>query len=311
MKFKTTCIFFLIWMIIPRGVCQVLGADWPVPEPAKSIVCAASFSKETVSAGDALYQKNCKACHGDPGKQNWAKIVPVPGDPASAEFQKQTDGEIFFRITTGKVPMPSFQPILPEQDRWNIISYIRSFNPQYIQPTPQQKVAGGGRTIRLLLACDYNQKRLYVVCNEITKDKTIVPVENADIQLLAKRYFGNLQIGHSVHTNKIGLAVFDFPQNLPGDKFGMINLIARLNDETGILGEATTTLNARIGVPTQWVSLTAPRAMWNTRDKSPLWLTFTFSLCFIIVWGFIIYILVSLGKMKRINAKVKIQIEDE
>jgi len=311
MKLKVIVVLFLISLIVPKGFSQVLGADWPVPDAAKGVVCPTLFSKATVSAGDALYQKNCKACHGDPGKQNWIKLVPVPGDPASQEFQKQSDGEIFFRIGAGKAPMPSFQAILPEQDRWNIVSYIRSFNPHYVQPNPSQKASGNGKSIKLTLACDYRHKKIYVVCNETDKDRKIQPVENADIRLFAKRYFGNLQLSN-MHTNKKGLAVFDFPEGLPGDKFGIVNLIARLNDESGILGEATTTIQAKIGVPTQWVSLTTPNAMWNTRDKSPVWLTITFTICFIFVWGIIIYILISLGKMKQLGIRnEKLEIRNE
>ena len=112
---------------------------WVVPEEAKGKVCPFQFTPETVKSGENVFQKNCKSCHGDPGKQNWAKIVPPPGDPASAGFQGQTDGEMFYRITTGKAPMPQFGNVLSDEERWHVISYIRSFNSGYVQPAPRYK----------------------------------------------------------------------------------------------------------------------------------------------------------------------------
>ncbi len=42
---------------------------------------------------------------------------------------------MFYKITVGKSPMPSFKTILAEEDRWDVISYIRSFNKNYVQPS--------------------------------------------------------------------------------------------------------------------------------------------------------------------------------
>ena len=36
-----------------------------------------------------------------------------------------TDGELFWKITNGRGPMPS-RKHLPETDRWSVVHYIRS-----------------------------------------------------------------------------------------------------------------------------------------------------------------------------------------
>jgi hypothetical protein len=148
--------------------------------------------------------------------------------------------------------------------------------------------------------CNYKQKKIYVICSEITKDKKTVPVDSAEIQLLVARYFGNMPVAASKVTNKRGEANFDFPQNIPGNKFGVVKLITRVDDETGLLGEEEANLNARIGNATHPVSLTAERAMWNVRSKSPIWLMLSYSLGVIVVWGFIIYIILSVARIKNI-----------
>jgi len=302
MMFKKSLLIFilLLTVLVSQVFAQVPGAEWKVPEQVKGRVCPFKFTKDNISQGEALFQKNCKACHGDPGQHNAAKMTPVPPDPASEVFQKQSDGEMYFRITTGKAPMPSFKATLSGDERWDVIAYIRSFNSKYIQPNPEQKGAFAEKNIKLNMYCDYKKQKIYVLCNEVTKDMRTVPVDSAEIQLLAARYFGNLPVAASKLTNKRGEVTFDFPKDIPGDKFGTIKLITRVNDETGLLGEAEASIRAGIGIVTHAVSLTAERAMWNVRSKTPVWVMLTYSLGVIVVWGFIFYIIISVARIKNI-----------
>jgi hypothetical protein len=38
-----------------------------------------------------------------------------------------TDGEIFYQITQGRKPMPSFRKKLTEDQRWQLVILVRSF----------------------------------------------------------------------------------------------------------------------------------------------------------------------------------------
>jgi mono/diheme cytochrome c family protein len=295
---------FLFLLICGTGIvvrAQAPGGDWVVPEPAKARVSPFRFTPDNINQGDLLFQRNCRACHGDPGKSNFAKIVPEPGDPASGKFQKQTDGEIFYRITTGKIPMPSFKSTLSEPERWSLISYIRSFNKSYKQPDTVQKGAFIPKDVRLQMSCDYKLKRIYVLCKEVIKDHPAKPLEGVNIQLSAVRYFGNLPLSGPKASGQDGLVVFDFPQNIPGDRNGYLTLLSEVNDDTGLLGDAEVKLSVKAGVPAQPVSLRADRAMWNTRDRAPVWIILVFSFSVIAVWGIIIYIVLALGKVRKIN----------
>jgi cytochrome c5 len=297
---KYTVILFLLF-IFPRigAFAQTPVTVWVVPEEAKEKVCPFQFVPETVKNGENVFQRNCKSCHGDPGKQNWAKIVPPPGDPASDKFQKQTDGEIFFKVTAGKTPMPQFGNILSEEERWQVISYIRSFNARYVQPAPVVKTGSGTRNLKINMYCNYRQKRLYVLCTEITKNKSKAPAKGVDILLIVKRYFGNLRLGDPKTTNVSGLAMFDFPSDLPGGQFGILEITAKVKDETGLLFSNQVNARLAIGKPVRYKSLTDAHAMWSVRSKAPLWLILTFSLSLITVWGFIFYILILLKKLKQ------------
>jgi len=79
-------------------------------------------------AGQDVAQVNCASCHGTTGKGNGPPglaLSPKPADWTSKKVQDEADGEIFWKITTGRGPMPSWKH-LPENDRWALVQYVRS-----------------------------------------------------------------------------------------------------------------------------------------------------------------------------------------
>jgi hypothetical protein len=116
-----------------------------------------------------------------------------------------------------------------------------------------------------------------------------------------KRYFGILRVGDPKTTNAKGLALFDFPSDLPGGQFGILDFSARVKDETGNLYSNQANARLAIGKPYLLKSLTDAHAMWSVRSKAPVWLILIFSLSLITVWGFIFYIFISLKKLKQTN----------
>ncbi len=78
--------------------------------------------------GKKVFETNCLMCHGQEGKGNGPAGValnPKPADLSSKAVQAQTDGELFWKISTGRGAMPSWQT-LPEKDRWSVIDFIRT-----------------------------------------------------------------------------------------------------------------------------------------------------------------------------------------
>jgi mono/diheme cytochrome c family protein len=75
--------------------------------------------------------EKCTICHGLKGDgrgEMGTTLDPHPSDFTDRHMMKEmTDGEIFWKITTGKGPMPSYQKELTENERWDLVNYIRSF----------------------------------------------------------------------------------------------------------------------------------------------------------------------------------------
>jgi len=280
---------------------RLSAQGWIVPEENKKKVAPFRFTKEMQKQGENLYLKDCQSCHGLPGKNNFVKLTPPPGDLAGDKVRVQTDGEIFYRITTGKTPMPEFRNILSEEERWWIVSYLRTFHRNYVQPKPSAKADITGKKVTLVLNYIKEKNKVKVSAFELSDHKVRIPLKGIEILLFVKRYFGNMQIGDSKVTNEKGIVTFDFPVDLPGDKTGIVDLIARVNDPSGHMSENPVTAKPPIGVATDRPSLIATRAWWSTRDKAPVWVILTYSFSVFIAWGFIIYILISIFKIKKVK----------
>jgi len=71
----------------------------------------------------------CVPCHGNKGKGDGvaaAALKPKPADHSSQKVQSQTDGAIFYKITTGRLPMAPYKDILNTTQRWQLVNYIRT-----------------------------------------------------------------------------------------------------------------------------------------------------------------------------------------
>lgn len=84
---------------------------------------------ESIARGAELYQTICLVCHGPEGRGDGPVgrlFEPVPVDLNDAYTQDQADGQIFFTLTRGRVAMPFYRDALSQQERWDVINYLRA-----------------------------------------------------------------------------------------------------------------------------------------------------------------------------------------
>ena len=285
----------LIFVITLRLSAQ---QEWIVPAENLSKLSTFAFSDSTRKAGMNLYITNCKSCHGDPGKNNVIKLVPPPVDPASDRMQANTDGGMYFKISQGRMPMPTFKNILSPTDVWVVISYLRSFNPKYAQEVAPKVLTGAMvQNVKIHLNWLKEKDQVQAVVSG-TKDKIEQPVAGAEVKLFAKRYFGNLLIDEARNTDAQGQVLFNFPKDLPGDSTGYVQLLARLSDEEAY-GESKSETTLQIGVPTYKPPLNEQRAMWTVVQKTPIWLLLSYTFTVLAVWAFIFYVLFQIRAISK------------
>lgn len=103
---------------------------WEVPAEAKAVKNPVEGSPGAVEAGGALYEKHCVMCHGESGHGDGPAtkfIKPAPPDITTAEAKaRMSDGELFYKITTGKKPMPPMNRKMTETERWQVVHFVRT-----------------------------------------------------------------------------------------------------------------------------------------------------------------------------------------
>lgn len=300
LSFKKSILFIAILLL---GF-QILDAqNIAVPAASKAKTSPFVFNASTSKKGEAIYKVNCLSCHGDPGKGNFLPaFVPPPADLATKKSQSQTDGELFYRTSEGNLIMPKFKTTLSADERWKLVSYIRSFNKNYVQPPIVKEENLLTKTVQLDIKYDSLSNRLSLLAMSVIKKDT-VRIKKAEGLIFVKRLFGGLQLGPATKTNDKGIVTFVFPKNLPGDKDGNVELELRINDT--VYGEIIKTKKLKIGIPTNIPGLSEERAMWNVESKAPIWLLITYFSILTGVWLTIAYIIFNIFRIKKLGPKIK------
>jgi mono/diheme cytochrome c family protein len=105
--------------------------NWTTRAQARKLKNPYPPSSEAIAAGRQLYTEHCRSCHGLQGDgkgERAAELSVAPGDFTNrSKMAELSDGELYWQITQGRRPMPGFAEKLNEQQRWQVVDYIRTF----------------------------------------------------------------------------------------------------------------------------------------------------------------------------------------
>ncbi|MFI5221163.1 MAG: c-type cytochrome [Bacteroidia bacterium] len=128
---KFTSSFAVIMIVV---FCSFTEKNpWLAPKEAEGLVNPYEKNPTAMKAGAAIFTQQCVVCHGEKGKGDGiaaAGLDPKPANLTSDKVQNNTDGSLFWKITNGRTPMPTFKGILTDQQRWQVVSYLREFRPK-------------------------------------------------------------------------------------------------------------------------------------------------------------------------------------
>jgi len=103
--------------------------NWVAPTTASQIKNPLAGEARDLKDAQKLYVTYCTPCHGNKGKGDGiasASLNPKPADHTSAMVQKESDGALYWKLTEGHAPMPSYKQILADNQRWELVNFIRS-----------------------------------------------------------------------------------------------------------------------------------------------------------------------------------------
>jgi mono/diheme cytochrome c family protein len=101
----------------------------PAAEAQKKNPVAANES--SLAAGHKIYSKTCAMCHGKTGDADGPAVIELNIHPAKLsdpQLSTESDGSLFWKVTTGKKPMPTYGKRMSETDRWNVVNYVRTLS---------------------------------------------------------------------------------------------------------------------------------------------------------------------------------------
>jgi mono/diheme cytochrome c family protein len=131
MRVRTVVAAALSAVTLTLAISEGLGwaqAKWEAPTAEKAKKNPLKPTPDSVTAGKKIAEQSCAPCHGAGGKGDGPAAAALPKKPAdwtSKTVQAETDGSLFWKISTGNPPMPPWQS-LPEKDRWHLVNFIRS-----------------------------------------------------------------------------------------------------------------------------------------------------------------------------------------
>jgi len=105
---------------------------WVVPEEAKRVQNPLRPQQADLPGARKLFLDKCAECHGDSGKGDGSQARmydPLPTDFSdAAHMSTRTDGELFYKISEGHRPMPGFKKRFTEEQRWQLVLFLRSLS---------------------------------------------------------------------------------------------------------------------------------------------------------------------------------------
>lgn len=132
---------FGIWLWPGLGISfRWVGAKELTLSEARGMENPVPDSPEALAEAKPLYAKHCAHCHGDTGAGDGGEAqmyTPPPADFTRPAMANIRDGELFYKITEGRRPMPSFKRVLTDEQRWKLVRLIRTFAAGTTPPKPE------------------------------------------------------------------------------------------------------------------------------------------------------------------------------
>lgn len=266
-------------------------SDWQVTAEEDKSLSPFLFDDDMILEGRVIYENSCTSCHGTPGQDDFTPMAPSPGDPASNQFQAQSDGALFHKIKLGRGAMPKFEDAIADDELWNLVAYIRSFNADYKQELPNMEgVVIPEYTMKLAFDENIDKLVVKVFSNEIAQPEI-------NVSAFVKGTFGKYLIGKAL-TNELGIAYLDVDPELPGDEEGKLDILVKA---TKGFGRAKIDANMVMAKPTIKKSAIEGRHIWSNDKNAPIWLKVSFFVTIFGVWFVLFFIVIGLRGIKKAN----------
>lgn len=129
MKHMKRNLMLLVSIVFISAYTQAQTTPWVAPASADAIKNPFANNEDATKKGKKLYNQLCSICHGDKGKGDGVAgvaLTPKPGNFTTDKVQSQSDGALFWKMTNGRAPMAAYKDLIKEEERWQLVNYIRT-----------------------------------------------------------------------------------------------------------------------------------------------------------------------------------------
>lgn len=130
--FITGTIVVLVLSSFINHTNTIVQEEWKAPAWADTLRNPYPDEPLFIVQGEELYDTYCWTCHGETGYGDGAAggAGVEPANFHDENVKKQSDGALFWKLSTGRGNMPPFQDVFSEQQRWQLVAYIRKLSNQ-------------------------------------------------------------------------------------------------------------------------------------------------------------------------------------
>ncbi len=101
---------------------------WYAPKWADTLTHAKIYEPDFIKAGQKIYLAHCIVCHGERGRgdgESGFALSTPPGDLNDPFTVNESNGSLFWKITYGRKPMLEYLTKLKDEERWQLVAFIR------------------------------------------------------------------------------------------------------------------------------------------------------------------------------------------
>lgn len=120
-----------------------LQERWEAPASADSLFNPYLIEPLTLPQAQEVYTIYCASCHGQQGKADGIATKNLDVKPLPFQDKRvkgQTPGALYWKIREGRGEMPSFRDLISEEQKWQLVEYVKDLSKPYEQQMNPFKV---------------------------------------------------------------------------------------------------------------------------------------------------------------------------
>jgi mono/diheme cytochrome c family protein len=122
-------IITLLVCVLDWQTADAQSSPWPVPSQYVNMKNPITNDSAMHENAKILYTNYCSPCHGAKGNGDGfagGTLNPKPAVHTSAFVQSESDGSLYYKMSEGRKVMPAYKVVLTENERWELVNYIRT-----------------------------------------------------------------------------------------------------------------------------------------------------------------------------------------